>query len=56
MLRVIPLDSEDYNLIIAAEKVIKKTINMVVIISVQLYELKQVIFMQQYMLKPMLEE
>ncbi|MGR5939360.1 cytidine deaminase [Bacillus pacificus] len=33
MLQVMPLNSEDYNLITAAEKVIEKTINMVVIIS-----------------------
>lgn len=56
MLQVMPLNSEDYNLITVAEKVIEKTINMVVIISVQLYELKRVIFMRQCMLKRMLEE
>lgn len=56
MLQVIPLNSEDYDLIKAAEKVIEKTINMAVIISVQQYALKQVIFMQQCMLKRMLEE
>ncbi len=36
MLQVMPLDSENYDLIKAAEKVIEKTINMAVIISVQL--------------------
>ena len=56
MLQVMPLNSEDYDLITAAEKIIEKTINMAVIISVQPYALKQVIFLQQYLLKRMLEE
>ncbi len=57
MLHVIPLNSEDYDLIKAAEKVIEKNYKYGRhLISVQQYALKQVIFMQQYMLKRMLEE
>lgn len=57
MLRVMPLDSEDYNLITAAEKVIEKNYKYGRHhIAVQQYALKQVIFMQQCMLKRMLEE
>lgn len=56
MLQVMPLNCEDYDLITAAERVIEKTINTAVIISVPQYELKRVIFMQQCILKRMLEE